>query len=332
VARRRSGSRRGIGIVAALTLAILTCVSGAARAQLATERRVEPFRLVWSTSAGCRDAHAFIAELEGRTSLLREAQADEHALTFIAETFPIATGVRGRLTVRRPDGDLTERDVPGLDCDEVVSAMALIAALMVDPLADGTTHSPLRRAEPSSLAPEPARRIDRDSLRVEQRLTGHTAIAPGLTVGQAVGVVLTREGSRFRPSLGASAHLARATTTATGGSAELSWLAAQLTACPVGARPREGWDLRACATFQLGRLRGSGFQTTAPASKSILWSAAGAELAARFRLMGPLWLGLEGGLTFPFTREQFYLEPQQTVHRVPAWGVSCGGGFGLRFF
>lgn len=332
MARRRFGSRHGIGIVATLTLAIVTSVSGSLRAQPALERRIEPFRLVWSSSAGCRDARTFLTELEGRTTLLREAQADEHAITFIVETFRTVTGVRGQLTVRKPDGDLTVREVPGVSCQEVESAMALIAALMVDPLADGTTRLPPPRPEAHSSSPIPVIKAAPYSLRAEQRLTGHTAIAPGLTAGQAWGLMLAREASWFHPSVGLSAQLASATTSSAQGSAELAWLAAQLTACPFGVEPGAGWDFRACATLQLGRLRGSGFQTTEPATKSILWSAAGAELQARYRVVGPLWLGLEGGLTFPFTRERFYLEPQQTLHEVTAWGVSCGGGVGLRFF
>jgi len=331
VVRRRFGSRRRIGAVATLTLAIATSVSGTSSAQPAPERRIEPFRLVWSSSAGCRGGRTFLTELESRTTLLREAQADEHAITFIVETFRTATGVRGQLTVRKPDGDLTVREVPGVSCQEVESAMALIAALMVDPLAEGTTRVSPRPPDTHSPSTGPVVEAAPGSLRVEQRLTGHTAIAPALAVGQAWGFMLTREASWLHPSIGLSAQVAKSTIRAAQGSAELAWLAAQLTACPLGAEPGDGWDFRACATLQLGRLRGSGFQTTDPATKSILWSAAGAELQARYRLVGPLWLGLEGGFTFPFTRERFYLEPRQTLHQVPAWGASGGGGLGLRF-
>jgi hypothetical protein len=83
---------------------------------------------------------------------------------------------------------------------------------------------------------------------------------------------------------------------------------------------------------QLGRLRGTGFRTASPATKSIFWSSAGIELEGRYQLLRPLWLGLESALTFPFTRERFYLEPEQTLHRVPAWGLSVGLGVGVHFF
>jgi hypothetical protein len=213
--------------------------------------------------------------------------------------------------------------------------MALIAALMVDPLAtsaetsDASPHS--RPARPRHDSP-PAAEASAWSIRLEQRLTVRTAIAPGATWGQAVGAMLTREATRFRPSLGLSAQVAHSTVSAPQGRAELAWSAAQLTVCPLAVGPRERWDVRACGAFQIGRLRGTGFQTAGAATKSVLWSSAGLELEARHHVVGPLWLGLEGALGAPFSRESFYLEPEPTLHRVPAWAASFGLGVGLRFF
>jgi hypothetical protein len=56
------------------------------------------------------------------------------------------------------------------------------------------------------------------------------------------------------------------------------------------------------------------------------------ELEARHRLVGPLWLGVEGAFVLPFSRESFYLLPEPTLHRVPAWGAGFGLGLGLHFF
>jgi hypothetical protein len=311
----------------------LLSLTSAARAAEAPSP--EPFRLVWSSSAGCGDSRTFLSELSGRTTLLREARQDEHAITLIVATFLHESGVRGQLTVRKPDGDLTVREVPGSDCQEVESAMALIAALMVDPLAgDPQRAAGQRHSRPLAAAPPPAPTAPRSSwsLRVEQRLTVRTAVAPRASWGQGLGLMITGESSAWRPSVALSAQATRATASAPHGSAELDWAAAQLAACPLGLRPAEPWDLRACGVLQLGRLRGIGFQTGEPARKSILWSSAGLELQARYRVLGPLWLGLEGGFSLPFTRERFYLEPQETLHRVPAWGTNVALGVGLRFF
>jgi hypothetical protein len=211
----------------------------------------------------------------------------------------------------------------------------LIAALMVDPLAGS-----LERAKPTAPGGSAERSTDSAralpgadwSLRIEQRLTGRTAVAPGLTWGPSLAVMLTGETSGWRPSLGLSGHSARATTSKSHGSAQLEWAAAQLVACPAGWGPTDTLDFRACGAFQIGRLRGAGFATARPAAKSILWAAAGLELEGRYRVVGPLWVGLDGAFTFPFSRERFYLEPAETLHRVPAWGWSFGLGTGLRFF
>lgn len=312
-----------------LALALMAPVP-AARAQPSEVAEAEPFRLVWSSSAGCHDEGVFLAELSDRTARLRKARTDEHAITLIVETFHSDAGVRGQLTVRKPDGDLTVREVPGVSCQEVEAAMALIAALMVDPLAGQARHA---RIEPNFKPDAPPRpRPPAWSFRAEQRLSARTAIAPVLSWGQALAILLTHEAGALKPSVGIAAELADATTSAPHGSADFALAAVQLAVCPLGLQPGDAWDLRACATAELGRLRGSGFATPAPASQAIVWSSAGIELEARYELLRPLWLGLEGGLTFPFSRERFYVLPNETLHQVPSWGLTLGVGLGLRFF
>jgi len=326
-------------LLLAVTLG-LSSRAHSAEVEPTSPRQSEPFRLVWSSSAGCGSARTFLAELAGRTALLRPARDDERAITLIVDLFRAEGGVRGQLTLRKRDGELTVREVPGKDevpsqdCLEVESAMALIAALMVDPLAGSSEppnvegpETPLPSSESASVAAKSAW-----SFRAEQRLTARSAIAPGLTWGPALGVVLTREASALHPSVGVSALTARATTSASQGSAELAWTAAQLALCPLGFQPDTRWDLRACVSLQLGRLRGTGFATGDPASKAIVWSSAGLELQARYQLLGPLWLGFDGGLILPFSRESFYLEGGPTLHQVPATAISFGAGLGLRFF
>jgi hypothetical protein len=246
--------------------------------------------------------------------------------------------VRGELTVRKVNGELLTREVPGRTCQEVVSAMALIAALMVDPLAL-TSEAPVARPAPSSPAPpsvpvpKPRSPAERAWVfGVEPRLTARTAVAPDLAWGEALGLLVIWQGSSLRPSLQLSVHRARASTSQSFGSADLTWTAGQLTLCPWGVQPGPRWDLRACALLQIGRLLGTGYATPDPAEAAIFWSSVGGQLEARVELLGPLWLGLEAALLRPFSRESFYLAPSQSLHRVPTWGSSFGAGLGLLFF
>jgi len=329
-------ARRSLHLSAALALASLLG-TGAARAESPPPQATEPFRMVWSSSAGCGDSAAFLAELKSRTSRLRPARDGERATTLSLELFSTASGARGQLTVRKPDGELSVREIPGRDCHEVESAMALIAALMMDPLAASAERELVsRKPEPPPREPPPSppspSRPERFNLRVEPRLTARSAVAPGLAWGQALGVMLTWQSSALRPSVELLAHRSQSTTSNSAGSAELTWTAGELLACPWGVQPGSGWDFRACASLQAGTLRGAGFATFKPAAKTIFWSAAGAELQGRVQLLGPLWLSAAGGLELPFSRQGFYLDPGQVLHRVPAWGGSFGFGLGLLFF
>lgn len=233
--------------------------------------------------------------------------------------------------MHRPGARPIVREVPGASCDEVISAMALIAALMVDPLAGSAPPRPTWPPKGEESRPA-ARREPAFAGQIEHRLSARTAVAPKLALGQTLAVALISEASSLRPSLGLSLSTARGTRTVTNGSAEFDWVAGRLALCPVGLGSARLWDLRFCAGVELGRLRGTGYATAAPASKSILWSSAAALLDAQRRLLGPLWLGGEAGLTFPWTREHFYLDPQTNLHRIPAWGVTGAIGLAFHFF
>ena len=326
------GSLHSGAVAALLTVGLGT---SAARAEAPTPPATEPFRMMWSSSAGCGAASTFLTELRSRTSRLRPARDGERATTLILEMFATSSGVRGQLTVRKADGELSTREVPGRDCQEVESAMALIAALMVDPLASTSELALASRppAEPPPIELSPATsKQSRWTIRVEPRLTARTAVGPGLTWGEALGASLTWQSNSLHPSLQLTAQRAKTTASSPAGSAELEWTAGELLACPWAAQPSSSLELRACALLQLGRLRGSGYDTISPATESIFWSAAGVALQGRVQLLGPLWLGIDGGLERPFTRERFYVDPSHTLHQVPAWGGSLGFGVGVLFF
>jgi hypothetical protein len=314
---------------------------GLASAQEPPEAQVEPFRVFWSSSADCGSAESFASELKARAKSLRDAARDERATSFFVEVFREGTGVSGQLIVRRPDGQLSTREVPGATCAEVESALALIASLMMDPLSMGGSPveetqgaiTPAQRpADSPDVEEEPLPHVH-FTLRAEHRVIGQGGVAPGLSWGQAARLMLTRDSSGWSPSVGLSAHYTGATASGSHGSADLEWLVGQLSACPLAWQAASGWDLRGCALAQLGRLRGTGYQTPSPAARTILWSGAGLQVEGRLKVLGPLWLGWEAAMVFPFTRERFYLAaPEETLHRVPAVAGSFGLGTGLRFF
>lgn len=120
-------SRAGVllGLVGGLTLG---SVPRSARAEAPA-----PFRVESLPGATCPSGDPFATQLLRRTDRIREAVGDEPAVVFRLEVTLGKNHTSGRLTVREIDGSEMERDVAGASCQEVVAAMVLIAAILVDP-------------------------------------------------------------------------------------------------------------------------------------------------------------------------------------------------------
>jgi hypothetical protein len=140
-------SRAGVllGLVGSATLVS----PRAARAEPQT-----PFRVESLPGATCSSGDPFAAQLLRRTERVREAVGDEPAVVFRLDVNLGKNRAAGRLTVREPDGSELERDVAGASCQEVVSAMVLIAAILLDPNA---SLEPLPVPEPPRPPPPPPR-------------------------------------------------------------------------------------------------------------------------------------------------------------------------------
>ncbi len=331
----------------------------------------QPFRVTFSTAAGCGSAAAFEDEVLKRTDRLRLADSGEAALVLSVELAPSAEGIEGRLTLRENDGLVSVREVPGGDCEEVLSAMALIAALTVDPLARPDREIPLarrmrnrrepqssppprprrespkrviprreppkqkqeqERAEPSSAAPANAK--PGLGFGVGQRVTVQTAVMPGATLGLGAHAELAVTGpSLWSPRLRLSGIFSQSgEIDAERGLAEFDWITARLQGCPVRFGFDRTWNIRPCAYLDAGRLHGAGSQIEPSDEKSVFWTAAGVEFSGELRVFGPLALGVEAGILLPFRRDRFLFEPDTELHEVPVAGFSGGVGLGLLFF
>lgn len=348
---------------------VLGCAGLVSRgfAQPEAAAEAQPFRVTFSTAAGCGSANVFEDQVLKRTDRLRLADAGEAALVLNVELAPAAQGIQGRLTLRETDGHVSEREVPGGDCEEVLSAMALIAALTVDPLARPDREVPIasrqrhpKESEPPKPAPpkrEPPRRVmpKREPAPAEtaeqpaappvsakrgigfgvgQRVTVQTGVMPGATFGLGAHADLVVRGpSLLSPRFRLSGIFSRSgDINADGGRATFDWLTARLEGCPVRFGFDSFWNIRPCVYLDAGRLRGEGFDIEPHRQKSVFWTAAGLELSGELRLFGPLALGAEAGLLLPFRRDRFYFDPDTDLHEVPAAGFSAAAGLGLLFF
>lgn len=237
------------------------------------------------------------------------------------------TEVNGRFSLRLAtvdDGLPGERNLESANCDELVSATALIVALAVDPKTvanrTGTNAAPANTPAPAATrtppaagtpatagAAEPVDRTPRRALRV----TGYVdagiaadlgALPGGIAIGPVVSGALGIE--RFRLRVGASYFAPRfadspdATSHGTRG-ADVSLLVGMLSGCYAIVQRTE---VSACADFEGGALFASGTGFQEPRDATTAWYAAGASFDVVVALTGPLTLRAGLGAMFPFGR------------------------------
>jgi hypothetical protein len=311
-----------------------------------------PFRVDYRAQPTCPSVDAFSAELVERSRQLRIAGPTEAASLFEVELREREGGFAGMLLLHEPNGRVTEREVASASCDEVVSALALIAAVLIDPASGQSTgagartasnetrraapperRAPVRRTKP---APEPrAPEAETQNASVPPRrrvLFGagigtvlEDAVAPGVAAG-LFGELDASVGTDGVVHPLVALQVARTLTTRAeteAGIAELTFTAARLLACPLRWPPSDALSLRPCASAEVGFLRASGTATSLRASSDALWFAPGLGARIEARPAAGLRLTLDAGVVFPVTRDRFYFDPdtpQNTAFEVPAIG------------
>ncbi|HEY8945717.1 MAG TPA: hypothetical protein VIM73_15715 [Polyangiaceae bacterium] len=316
-----------------MTLSCWAVFAVAEHAQAAGIRPPEPYRLVFTSSTPCRDPGDFTRQLESRTTHLRPALGSEPAVTIVVDLGATAELTRGQLVLRSPDGSLTVREVPGVDCQEVLAAMALIVALELE-------------GRPAPPPPTSAPQTPRASFAVGARLVATAGAVPEFAPGFGVfAEVVFPDSGLVTPSLRIAGHRTRSTQEepeseasepGETASAEFELLTARFSACPLRWAPNEHFNLRPCALIEFGQLRARGENVVdREPETALLWSAGGLELAAEVLPLGPLTLGAEGAVLVPFVRDGFYFDPEgenELVHRVSRVGFTAAIGAGIRFF
>ncbi len=329
---------------ALLALALLWAAPAAAEPARPAQSG-EPFRVAFSSTTSCRNPGEFVDEVLRRSKRLRPGTSSEAGVSFVIELNDTQSGTEGTLSVVYRDGAVSERSVPGADCHEVISAMALIGVLMVESDPARPRLPPPRRSSvrPSAPAPEPpARPRSRWSFGLAQSLRLESGPLPAMAVAEALHAELGYAFSElWRSSVRISGHTARrrvdtAAEQLLGSAAfHVSW--ARVAVCPLVWVPLESLTVKPCAFGEAGNIHAEGYRIENGYSTEVFMMAAGAELALELRLAGPLTLRAELGPRFmlaPAAGEEFYLQarrPGLIVFEVPGVGFSGGLGAGLSF-
>jgi hypothetical protein len=138
-------------------------------------------RLDYSVARGCPDGAAFFDRMAARTPRVRVARPGEEARELVVRVTGHGRRVQGQIAVRAPDGTEATRTVTGETCGDVVTGLALIAALAIDPTADAsptaTPPTPAAAAAPThntssttpAAAPAPAAPVSSDATREPEK-------------------------------------------------------------------------------------------------------------------------------------------------------------------
>jgi hypothetical protein len=358
---RRLDPRR-FGRTALAVLASAAGLAGPEEARAAEPGPPVQYALDYRVPASCPGEDDFVKLIARRTSRARRGGGTgEVKYRFTIEVQLSDAGARGTLRIAEKDGGTTERDVPARDCANAIEAMALIAAVILDPraattspvsegdaepIADaaGTTPAPPSRtsapqrppvAAPAAVSGSQAspRADDRSPtwqtrLRAAGALQG--AVAPGGALGVAAGADLFRADSGlFEPRFALTAHFARGEASTGFGVAELTWYAGRLTACPVGWPKSGGLTLRGCAFAEAGALRGDGSDTRNPRGSTAFWLAAGPSTEIEVEVTRWLALAVEAGIVVPAFHDEFVFVPDEVAHQVPTAGAWVAAGVRL---
>lgn len=341
-------------------------VAGAvALAAAATIRSVRaddpvPVQLEYEGPAVCPDAAAFTREVLARAPRARAAAPAERTRTLLARVKPGGGhGYDGVLVVRDVGGAMTERAVHAPTCDELVTALAVIAAMVIDPMtaktgaidaglapadatadvveptvadADGRAALPVpepptpRPSEPPPGGAEP--KDPRWEMSVGAGGGAISGSAPMLLFSVPVFFEVSRSGAGvFSPAL--RIRFER-TATAASESGAFARTGGAVDLCPIALRAR---SLRAqsCARVELAGLSASGRAVEPIRSGLRPWFALGPLARVRFELESPLFIELEGALLLAVVRDRFFVEPGTLVYRAPLVGATTAFAVGLGF-
>ncbi|MGH7435770.1 MAG: hypothetical protein ACRENE_08850 [Polyangiaceae bacterium] len=231
----------------------------------------------------------------------------------------------GRVTLVEPDGRATTKTLEGSDCDGVVDALSLVAALALEPggaapppraalpapapPASSPAATPSAQTPSSDSAPLPSRPLSRFELNLGGTVAVGVVPSPllGATLGfdwvdVAAGPLDTAFGLAITASLAPDVHPA-------GGTAHFAWITLRPLACPFGLSAGRSLAVRGCATGDFGLVVASGEDTVAPATSVRQWGSLGGSCRLETLPRASLRAQVEAGVQAPLRRDRYAFGP-----------------------
>jgi hypothetical protein len=307
----------------------------------------EPIRFEYSAPDGCPDQAQFVERVRARTQRGKFAESGELARTFNVVVTTDEAASTAKVEFVDSNGERVVRAVSGETCDEVVSGIALVAALAIDARAgaeESAESAPPPQPKPPAPGPatpadsgtakpaEPARARRRPRWEVGMSGAANTWSAPDVAFGLGAFGEVDFGGALVRLSA------LRVTSSAFVGdrSARFTSTSARLSGCPVALELAEHLALVPCLSVDLGALEGEGIPSDSLAnagSDVIFWPVGVPSVELRYDLDDFLVFEARGELGFPLRRRTFAFDDRRgdPVFEVPVAGAGAGVSVGLRF-
>ena len=313
----------------------------------------EGVKLDYQVDASCAGQDAFVAEVHARSPRIRFAPDAARSLVVRVEP-------RGGKLVGRIELGGTQRTVAGATCEEVISALGLVTALALDPLASTapnptvtstattaptttsttTTTTTDASASTTDAGTDAATTDDERELPADERKWSFAAgadaeVVLGASPNPMFAVPVFFEvaralGKHF--ALGGAFRFAHGgDTSLTGGiGGDFDWTVGALDLCAIVRAGR--FRIDGCERSSFGVLEGHGLGVVPANSATRPWVDLGLALALRVRAFGPLFLEATGHVGAVLVRDRFFLEPSTTVFQAPLFMGEAGGGVGFEIW
>jgi hypothetical protein len=330
----------------------------AADASSDTPQRVA---LHYTDPVGCPGQALFIEAVNARVRRPIEWSQTATVVQMVVTIERSADQVSGKLEVARLDAEPTRREFAASTCEEVSSALALVASLALDPNArtelllsptpaasqQDFPTPPAPAAPPDAVAPpeakpaspapsQPPARPPRERSHYLAWLGPSAGVAGGYAPEPLISLGLGLGARRVAPGLSPGLQLSglwgkTGTTGPSAANGSFAWAMGRLEVCPLRLQLDARLALEPCAAAEAGRLsaRGADTQVDEPVTAGRWWFAAGATLSLHVSLRQFFFRFAALGLV-PATRDEFvFRDPDRSVHQASpfVYGASLGLGF-----
>jgi hypothetical protein len=321
---------------------------GARTVNAQSEAVLEPISVELSAPSECPDTEALFRAIKVRTNRALRAEQDPRVRHFRFEIATDGSRYQGTLSIREAERESSPRRVNAENCEEVIQALSVVAALAVDPpkrpeasqassAANTSGASPSneseRPAETTWQQPQPARAAmpsrtvtnaaSPEDIRAKQYRVGFGVQVGTLTApaGMGTGMVATEIGFERAGVWAPTVRLGVLRSLAVEiepefGSASFTLTEGRLQPCALRIKLSSTMRFLPCVALHGGMLRAESRDVSNSRTEYRPWWAVG--LTARAALeTGMLGLEFEVGVLVPIQRDNFRFSPDVAVYKFP---------------